>query len=739
MMNIESVLSLTRQQTTIYLDKFGIEYATDAEDDELQAILLSIVASYQNIDDLYDLCCVCNQPLDLIDSLVESNGGLIVCPLIEELLSLSDSKPRCTVISVGDTLTEDVIPSKVCRGETIIFADQEPTNCSQEECFNGKLVCNVICDDSTSKRAIYPGLTFGFHNISVYTRMRGDQHAVLESCTKTMFASSPVFSYCMALDAVLDRVCWGWEGVWSSDLEGSLLELLVAVDDDLVALVGTWKRMLSAVYEGGKDMEDMLYIVQEDLKAALCTHSAYAVGRLHQTLSQFLEISSGIAAGIMSIPRTFTSAIHNFIQAKLQTSPHGPLLTEINKLILSAQQYLASCEDITASNDEEINKIKSFLATFERRAKWLGQISLFNCEKYSAKHLWPFDDNLTNAVMEAGETLSPTEVDVIQSLKPSQLSALLQNNSLVTNTARVSYMPVVTLDTVVSPLQLDEFVQKQAETLVMDVVNINNLMGYPLDRSVNLTTTCAVITSLLNAGFSYVVSQSSKLVGLLPCTRSMLLLSSLHLDSNAQSSKPTYTPRLPGVLKKRIRDMPRLFRNKIKKVLSLRLNTDMDQSLAMLRQHHGTDCWVGYELEQVWRRMAATSPPMLMVFELWYGEELIAADFSHPTAGGRSVYVATRFFSRREMYKTMQPGFILALVLCRFLRDRGCCIWDLGGVDLCPLMRYKRDLTGLPFNRVEALRIFRLARDLPPPEGMGTVMSGVLVDNINVSDLLAFT
>ena len=123
--------------------------------------------------------------------------------------------------------------------------------------------------------------------------------------------------------------------------------------------------------------------------------------------------------------------------------------------------------------------------------------------------------------------------------------------------------------------------------------------------------------------------------------------------------------------------------------------------------------------------MAATSPPQLMVFELYYGDTLVAADFAHPSCGGTGVYVATRFSARghsttssglesatlseedAHAIRTMQPGFILALIECRWLQERGCQLWDLGGYNLSPLMQYKLDLAGPPQQRPHALHEFR--------------------------------
>jgi hypothetical protein len=286
----------------------------------------------------------------------------------------------------------------------------------------------------------------------------------------------------------------------------------------------------------------------------------------------------------------------------------------------------------------------------------------------------------------------------------------------------------------------------------MDVMNIGSMLGYNIDAA-HPAPSCALITSLLNAGLSYVVSHSGRIMALFPCRRSMLLLhpclppprppdstpptSNSILIESASSRRNRFIPRLPNQLRVRARDMPRIFRNKIKKPLSLRVNSNLTLAIQKLREHHGRDCWVSGELEIVWGLMARTSPPMLLVFELWYGEELVAADFCHPVCGGRGVYVATRFFDRSEGVKTMQLGFLLALVECKYLSQMGCCVWDLGGVDLCPLMLYKNDLTGVPFDRAESLYLFRQVRDNQEGPVAVCIEAGVIRENICVDDLLS--
>lgn len=227
-------------------------------------------------------------------------------------------------------------------------------------------------------------------------------------------------------------------------------------------------------------------------------------------------------------------------------------------------------------------------------------------------------------------------------------------------------------------------------------------------------------------------TDSGKLLALFPCTRSMLKLQSF--DSNGK-------PNVPESLAKRLKDMPRIFRNKVKNTLTFKINSNFDMALHMLRVHHGDDCWVSPQLEEVWRRMQAASPPSLLVFELWYGDHMIAADFAHPSLLGRSVYVATRFFDRREQYKHIMPGFMLAAIATKYLRAAGCSLWDLGGVNLCPLMRYKHNLTGPPLERLWALHEFRELRDAPSPMLNTCVQhlhgsGGVAIASVALSDVL---
>ena len=177
---------------------------------------------------------------------------------------------------------------------------------------------------------------------------------------------------------------------------------------------------------------------------------------------------------------------------------------------------------------------------------------------------------------------------------------------------------------------------------------LGNLLGHKIS-STNLALSASIITRLIDCGMAYVSSPSDTLMATLNLRRSVL---------------PLDAAVAPPHSAKRLRELSRVLRAAKKQgsaAISLRLNTNIELAIAKLRAHHKDDCWVGPQLEAVWKLMARTSPPQLMVFELWLGEEMIAADFTHPiwTSFGRSVYVATRFFDR-EAHNKLQPGFMVS-------------------------------------------------------------------------------
>ena len=330
--------------------------------------------------------------------------------------------------------------------------------------------------------------------------------------------------------------------------------------------------------------------------------------------------------------------------------------------------------------------------------------------------------------------LSYDEIRAIGAAAPSQLDAITPHTSTTDNHSKnFTFLPIITMECISCRYLLDLFVKLHSETLFSGTLQVGSFLGYTLSID-RISESCAVIGSLLNSGLGYVTSKTNKLMGLLPINRSMVILKGEMFESS--HGVPIELRCLPNSLLKRSKDMPRIFRNKVKRQLSLRLNSDIATALLLLKSHHGDDCWVSSDLEQVWWLMSRANPPMLMVFELWYGDQMIAADFCHPVNGGKSVYVATRFFDRSPEIKLLQPGFLLALVECQYLKSIGCHIWDLGGVNLCPLMRYKYDLAGQPIQRPQSLFALHAAWNQPCLDKLVNMRAGCLVQDIHADDLL---
>ena len=77
-------------------------------------------------------------------------------------------------------------------------------------------------------------------------------------------------------------------------------------------------------------MNQMLFMVKHAVEDALREQSALAIGRLHQTLAQFAEMGS---SGMMQIPREFSTALKNFIAAKIESSPVEPMASRLRDLV----------------------------------------------------------------------------------------------------------------------------------------------------------------------------------------------------------------------------------------------------------------------------------------------------------------------------------------------------------------------------------------------------------------------
>jgi hypothetical protein len=202
------------------------------------------------------------------------------------------------------------------------------------------------------------------------------------------------------------------------------------------------------------------------------------------------------------------------------------------------------------------------------------------------------------------------------------------------------------------------------------------------------------LDSLLCAGLGY-VCQDSMLLGLFGCRRAFAVLQSEICGE-----------RFPTVPAARDKETRRVLRNVLKgRRVELRINSDMEQCLKLLQNHHGSRNWVNQDLADLWRWMAQRD--QFVVFELWVDDELLAADFGHYYLSGRCFYVSTRCYS--SAHRRYQPGFVLAALSTDYLRSAGVLVWDLGDFDGSAAMSYKRSLTPIQ-SRLTLDRVLRLVR-----------------------------
>lgn len=391
-MDIDKILELNRVELIELLHKLNLDFDTETEDlEELQAIVFSFITSCNHFDVTYELANAFGESFDLVNSLLESNSGIVDESILEQCVDLqphlaSTFEHLCVSRHAGLYKSP---PRSVLLGTKLIAVEAcdqtthkayfttshssthwtpqsvlQPIPCHRTVIENRSVVQSLCCVTSqgTVSGLHILSLPFGMHDYDVtLTRdvvttnqplndladgsdISGVSITTYETLVinNTVLVTSPVYQYTSSLDDILDTVHWSWESSeWTEALEGALLELLVAVSDDLVATVRKWSSMMSFMRTGtdrsmSDDLEHMLETIQSDVKAALTDHNSYSIGelllecarcpgcanevillmviaaaviqplcihlgRLHSTLMQFLEMSSG-TGGMMSVP-----------------------------------------------------------------------------------------------------------------------------------------------------------------------------------------------------------------------------------------------------------------------------------------------------------------------------------------------------------------------------------------------------------------------------------------------------
>jgi hypothetical protein len=342
-LGFEGIVSLNPQILRRYLAKIfpdGLEYSSFGPDEnieEMQAILFSFIDSNLYFDEIYEIASSLNESYELINLLLMSNNYQFTLTVYDQLESEGTGgagSQRGMIPILIQEPHQFRIPIMVTNiGDMLILFDDEHGHHSlADQCF-----ITLDNNDSNKSRRAYrtiPSFQFGYHEIQFHSILSSSQ---LYSITNSiLFTSSSCYSYCLSLDSCLDHLTWGWLGDWTESLESSILELLISVNDDLVEVLLNMRSMFSGILSSGvDDLEEMLKIIQEDLRIILTTRSNYSLGRLHQTFLQFLEMNEGIAASFMRIPPQFIRAIEIFYQAKILAMPSKPLLAQIQQLVRS--------------------------------------------------------------------------------------------------------------------------------------------------------------------------------------------------------------------------------------------------------------------------------------------------------------------------------------------------------------------------------------------------------------------
>jgi hypothetical protein len=168
----------------------------------------------------------------------------------------------------------------------------------------------------------------------------------------------------------------------------------------------------------------------------------------------------------------------------------------------------------------KIKELDDFIANYEAKLPAIKDFSSLTAEERS----------LVDCFFAA---LSPSDVKVLEKLKPSQLDSLLLSGGGTAlthhDTDVMCFMPVLSLQDIADTDALCRAVTSLAEKTYNDAITLGSssevsMGGYTMTPG-NRSVTCAMLSSLLNAGVAYVATkETAKLMGHLPMWRSTLPL-----------------------------------------------------------------------------------------------------------------------------------------------------------------------------------------------------------------------
>jgi hypothetical protein len=349
---LDSILLLSKEETLRRLYVVGVDHCGEAtcccDVEELHGLLFSFCASVPAFDRLLELCEYYSESFEMVQTLVECSDHRVTADVLDQL-----REQRGEVQNKEHIVTEvngvlQGLPDEIDVQSAVIAVDP----------VEGMNVTDIALRSSEVRvsgwQLLRPPLPFGLHTLTLQLSNSDFDHPngktgtgipsqLSRQCQQQVTVTSALHRYVAALDSLYDQMYWGWEGNWTVALEVALLELVVAVDEDLTAIVHSMTSMMSAMQGAASssvtEMKHLLDSVVSDVRNALANHSTYAVGRLHQTLLQFVEMQGSMGA-FMRIPASFTQAINAFILAKLAASMHADMKQAFSALV---RLYVFSC------------------------------------------------------------------------------------------------------------------------------------------------------------------------------------------------------------------------------------------------------------------------------------------------------------------------------------------------------------------------------------------------------------
>ena len=544
---------------------------------------------------------------ELVSALLDSTGGdKLTTELAAQFIELLNG---CALIVIGSAITKaraELQLGDAAVGDVLLLphvdsAGRDAPIMRRLEAPDGTVV-NVSAAAKLS--------TFGVWRIAADSSSRSGAGSGSSSSAGTvstptpLFVSSATFECAWAIERLYDRYFWSWKAEWWDDaIESCLCSLLIAITEDLQTFTASFAPIMSMLHageEGGEEgggaaatFDALHEQAVHDVERALKAQDGAAIGRLHQTLFQFLDFGEFR----MMLPRAFTAALEAFDQLRFsRVIAEGALDEELRDLARAIPPYTQAMRSANNSGGGVSPGVARLWALgarlqahFDRAAAGGGGADGGEANGMSSAP--PLEASMLHGLM--GGPLEP-KLPLLSGTSITSSGSVSSGG--VPEPSALQCLPVLPLQTVAegNGALLDEHAARLSEVLVRDACSLGSpLIGYSLAPAGHAAWTvrdAGVFFALMRAGFGY-VTQGNRVMPVLPMRRAVLRLAA-------------GAPR-PHKLKSRQKDVSRTLRNTPPPhPFQLRVSTDLPQACRKLEQHH-ENSWVGPALRRVWEEMLA--------------------------------------------------------------------------------------------------------------------------------------